>query len=157
MALFSTSCSLPKEGTHVASFAWQSNKVVFFFSTKLSQFLFITSGQELSFGHKGIKDLVVSLLWLWLQLWRGFDPSPGNFHMKKEKKKKGERKEPRRYQATRLCWLEVPTSPSSRRHFSTTRLHLCDLSVCATTMAPEPPRTESGGPCAPGPVVTALS
>ena len=28
-----------------------------------------------------VKDLVLSsLLWLWLLLWHGFDPWPGNFH-----------------------------------------------------------------------------
>ena len=27
------------------------------------------------------KDLALSLLWHWLQLWHGFDPWPGNFHM----------------------------------------------------------------------------
>ena len=39
-----------------------------------------------------VKDLVLSLLWLWLLLWRRFDPWPGNFHMpqawQKKKKKK---------------------------------------------------------------------
>ena len=39
-----------------------------------------------------VKDLILSLLWLSLQLWRGFDPWPRNFHMlwvqKKKKKKK---------------------------------------------------------------------
>ena len=39
-----------------------------------------------------IKDLALSLLWLWLQLWYRFDPWPGNFLMlwtqpKKKKKK----------------------------------------------------------------------
>ena len=28
-----------------------------------------------------VKDLALSLLWLWLLLWCGFDPWPGNFHM----------------------------------------------------------------------------
>ena len=28
-----------------------------------------------------VKDLVLSLLWLWPQLWLRFDPWPGNFHM----------------------------------------------------------------------------
>ena len=28
-----------------------------------------------------VKDLAVSLLWLWLQLWCGFDPWPRNLHM----------------------------------------------------------------------------
>ena len=28
-----------------------------------------------------VKDLVSSLLWLWLLQWHGFDPWPGNFHM----------------------------------------------------------------------------
>ena len=28
-----------------------------------------------------VKDLALSLLWLWLLLWLGFDPWPGNFHM----------------------------------------------------------------------------
>ena len=27
------------------------------------------------------KDLVLSLPWLWLQLWYRFDPWPRNFHM----------------------------------------------------------------------------
>ena len=26
-----------------------------------------------------VKDIVLSLLWLWLQLWRGFDPLPGTY------------------------------------------------------------------------------
>ena len=29
-----------------------------------------------------VKDLASSLLWLWLLLWRGFDPWPGNFGMR---------------------------------------------------------------------------
>ena len=105
----------------MASFAWQSNKVVFFFSTKLSQFLFITSGQELSFGHKGIKDLVVSLLWLWLQLWRGFDPSPGNFHMKKKKEEKGREKGTEKipgYQALLAGSAHQPLFPKAFFHHS---------------------------------------
>ena len=28
-----------------------------------------------------VKDLALSLLWLWLQLWHRFDPRPGNFCM----------------------------------------------------------------------------
>ena len=28
-----------------------------------------------------VKDPALSLLWLWLELWRGFDPWPRNFHM----------------------------------------------------------------------------
>ena len=28
-----------------------------------------------------IKDLALSLLWLWLQLWHGFGPWTGNFGM----------------------------------------------------------------------------
>ena len=28
-----------------------------------------------------VKDLVLSLLWLWLLLWYGFDTQAGNFHM----------------------------------------------------------------------------
>ena len=28
-----------------------------------------------------VKDPVLSLLWLWLQLWHRFDPWPGNFCM----------------------------------------------------------------------------
>ena len=38
-----------------------------------------------------IKDLVLSLQWLRLLLWRGFDPWPGKFHMlqAQPKKKKG--------------------------------------------------------------------
>ena len=28
-----------------------------------------------------VKDLALSLLWLWLQLWCGFDPWPRNFRM----------------------------------------------------------------------------
>ena len=38
-----------------------------------------------------VKDLVLSLLWLWLQLCRGLDPWPGNsymLHCGKKKKKK---------------------------------------------------------------------
>ena len=38
-----------------------------------------------------VKDLVLSLLWLELQLWCGFSPWPWNFHMlgvKQKKKKK---------------------------------------------------------------------
>ena len=27
------------------------------------------------------KGLKILLLWLWLMLWHGFDPWPGNFHM----------------------------------------------------------------------------
>ena len=44
-----------------------------------------------------VKDLVLSLLWLWLLLQRGFDPWARNVHMvqawpkKKKKKKKRER------------------------------------------------------------------
>ena len=30
---------------------------------------------------QGVKDLALSLLWLWLLLWHGFDPWPGNFCM----------------------------------------------------------------------------
>ena len=41
-----------------------------------------------------IKDLSLSLLWLWLLLWCGFDPWPGNFRMlPKEKRKEKKRKE----------------------------------------------------------------
>ena len=28
-----------------------------------------------------VKDLALSLLWLWLLLWHKFSPWPGNFHM----------------------------------------------------------------------------
>ena len=28
-----------------------------------------------------VKDLALSLPWLWLQLWHGFDPWPGKFSM----------------------------------------------------------------------------
>ena len=28
-----------------------------------------------------VKDLALSLQWLGLLLWRGFDPWPGNFHL----------------------------------------------------------------------------
>ena len=28
-----------------------------------------------------VKDLALSLMWLWLLLWCGFDPWPGNFHV----------------------------------------------------------------------------
>ena len=44
-----------------------------------------------------VKDLVLSLLWLWLLLQRGFDPWPGKFCMlqvqpkKKKKKSKDEK------------------------------------------------------------------
>ena len=42
-----------------------------------------------------VKNLVLSLLWLWLQLWHRFDPWPRNFHMlQAKKKKKKERKQP---------------------------------------------------------------
>ena len=42
---------------------------------------------------QGVKDLVLLLLWHRLQLWHGFDPWPGNFHVlqvwvKKEKTKR---------------------------------------------------------------------
>ena len=46
-----------------------------------------------------VKDLVVSLQWLGLLLWSGFDPWPGNSHMpwawlkKKRSVKLGRRKE----------------------------------------------------------------
>ena len=45
-----------------------------------------------------VRDLALSLLWLGLLLWHGFDPWPGNFHMlcmwqKKKKKKKEEEEE----------------------------------------------------------------
>ena len=44
-----------------------------------------------------VKDLALSLPWLWLLLWHGFDPLLENFHMtrvqpKKKKKKKKEKK-----------------------------------------------------------------
>ena len=38
-----------------------------------------------------VKEPVLSLLWLWLQLWHRFDPWPRNFHMwwaQPKKKKK---------------------------------------------------------------------
>ena len=35
-----------------------------------------------------VKDLALSLLWLWLLLWFGFDPWPGNFHMPQMQPKK---------------------------------------------------------------------
>ena len=28
-----------------------------------------------------VKDLVLSLMWLWLLLWHRFNPCPGNLHM----------------------------------------------------------------------------
>ena len=41
-----------------------------------------------------VKDLVLSLQWLWSLLWHRFDPWPRNFHMPgvRTKKKKKERK-----------------------------------------------------------------
>ena len=48
--------------------------------TTLSTFLKI-SGPWGSLVAKGIKDLVLSLLWLWLRLWCAFNPWRGNFHM----------------------------------------------------------------------------
>ena len=40
-----------------------------------------------------VKDLVLSLLWLWSLLWHGFNPWPGNFHMLQvQPRKGGERK-----------------------------------------------------------------
>ena len=46
-----------------------------------------------SFVAQGVKDLVLSLLCIWLQLWHSFNPWLGNFHMlwawpEKKKKKK---------------------------------------------------------------------
>ena len=35
-----------------------------------------------------VKDLALSLQWLGLLLWRGFDPWPGNFHMLRRQQKK---------------------------------------------------------------------
>lgn len=35
-----------------------------------------------------VKDLVLSLLWLWLQLWYGFDPWPRNFSKPQEQPNK---------------------------------------------------------------------
>ena len=35
-----------------------------------------------------VKDLVVSPLWLWLQLWYGFAPWPGNFHVPQKRLKR---------------------------------------------------------------------
>ena len=35
-----------------------------------------------------VKDLVLSLQWLWLLLWHRFSPWPGNFHMQQASQKK---------------------------------------------------------------------
>ena len=44
-----------------------------------------------------VKDVMLFLLWLWLLLWCGFHPWPGNFLMPQEqqKKKKKKKKEKR--------------------------------------------------------------
>ena len=39
-----------------------------------------------------VKDPALSLLWLWLHLWLGVDPWPGNFHMLRMKPKKKKKK-----------------------------------------------------------------
>ena len=39
----------------------------------------------------GGKDLALSQLWLWLQLWRGFNPWPGNFCRPQAQPKKKKR------------------------------------------------------------------
>ena len=60
-----------------------------FFSIKLK------IRHQSSLVAQGIKDSALSLLWLALLLWCGFDPWPGNFSMPREwpekKKKKRER------------------------------------------------------------------
>ena len=38
-------------------------------------------GSRSSLVAQRIKDLALSLLWLWLQLWRGSIPWPGDFHV----------------------------------------------------------------------------
>ena len=47
-----------------------------------------------SFVAQWVKDLELSLLWLWLQLWSGFNSWPRNFCMPSvwQKKKKNEEK-----------------------------------------------------------------
>ena len=40
-----------------------------------------------------VKDIALSLLWLWLQLWCGFSPWPGNFCMVRTRQKKKRKKE----------------------------------------------------------------
>ena len=39
-----------------------------------------------------VKDLALPLLWLWLQLWCGFDPWPMNVHVPQYSKKKKRKK-----------------------------------------------------------------
>ena len=41
----------------------------------------INSYSRSSLVAKQVKDPVLPLLWLWLQLWCRFDPWPRNFHM----------------------------------------------------------------------------
>ena len=58
-----------------------------------------------------VKNMVLSPLWLWLQLWLGFNSWPGSFHMqvwpgKKKKKRIGD-------QTLNLdCVVQNPAIPS---------------------------------------------
>ena len=45
------------------------------------QFIYIFSKVGSSLVAQGVKDPVLSLLWLRLLSWHGFNPWPGDFHM----------------------------------------------------------------------------
>ena len=46
------------------------------------------TGPGSSLVAQRVKDLALSLLWFWLQLWYGFDPWPGNFSCCRHSQKK---------------------------------------------------------------------
>ena len=65
-----------------------------------------------------IKDLSLSLLWLWLLLWCGFDPWPGNFRMlpkekRKEKEKKGKENCGGKERDTEKLYVYLISAPES--------------------------------------------
>ena len=73
-----------------------------------------------------VKDLVLSLLWLWLLLWCRFDPWPGNFCMPQvqPKKKKRERERKERKKKERKQTINPPeSSRCSSVEMDPTRIH----------------------------------
>ena len=83
-----------------------------------------------------VKGLALSLQWLGSRLWLGFDPWPGNFHMKRvgPKRKKQRNKQNTTYLIVKKFFKKAKTSNSH------TLVYLCPPPACVNTRDGDEPR-----------------